>query len=130
VSSRQGVLQPQHHLSSGVALRACVGQRWVGDVAAQLLERLAVAGRAAHRSLQGNAGRQDHGRSDIGMAQTCWADLGRRKRQARSIMALTHTKVHGPFETDYKWLMQVYLLASWSPGRMERSTIRSLRDGC
>lgn len=48
-------LQLQHDLASGVGLCALVGQRRAGDVAAQLLQRLAVIGRAAHSSVQAEA---------------------------------------------------------------------------
>ena len=45
-------LQLEHDLSCAVALHAFVGQRRAGDVAAQLLQRLAVIGAAAHRRVQ------------------------------------------------------------------------------
>lgn len=48
VPSRQGV----HHLPGGVGLHAFIGQCRAGDEAAQLLQRLAVVGRAAHCGVQ------------------------------------------------------------------------------
>ena len=47
-----GCLELEHHLPGGVGLHAFVGQCRAGDVAAQLFQRLAVFGRAAHRSVQ------------------------------------------------------------------------------
>ncbi len=47
-----GCLQLQHHLPCCVALHALIGQRRAGDVAAQLLERLALVGAAAHSRVQ------------------------------------------------------------------------------
>ena len=45
-------LELQHDWPGSVGLYAFVGQSRAGDVAAQLLERLAVVGRAAHGSVQ------------------------------------------------------------------------------
>ena len=56
VPSRQGGLELEHHLARGIGLYALVGQCRAGDVAAQLFQRLPVVGRAAHRSVQGEAG--------------------------------------------------------------------------
>ena len=50
-----GGLQLEHHLTGGVGLHAFVGQRPAGDVAAQLLQRLAVVGAAAHGAVQAEA---------------------------------------------------------------------------
>ena len=47
-----GCLQPEHHLSGAVDLHALIGQRRARDVAAQLLECLAVMGSAAHGGVQ------------------------------------------------------------------------------
>ena len=47
-----GCLQLQHHLARGVALHPFVGQRRAGDVAAQLLQRIAVVGITAHSGVQ------------------------------------------------------------------------------
>ena len=47
-----GCLELQHHLAGGVGLYALVGQSWAGDVAAQLLQRLAVIRPAAHCGVQ------------------------------------------------------------------------------
>ena len=47
-----GCLQLQHHLPGGVSLHALVGQSGASDVAAQLLERLAVVGITSHGSVQ------------------------------------------------------------------------------
>ena len=47
-----GCLQPEHHLPGAVDLNTLVGQRRARDVAAQLLERLAVSGSAAHGGVQ------------------------------------------------------------------------------
>ena len=52
VPSRQAVFSLKHPLPGSVALHAFVGKRWARDVAAQLLQRLAVVGAAAHRSVQ------------------------------------------------------------------------------
>ena len=46
-----GHLQLLHDLPDGVALRAFVGRRRAGAVAAQLLQPLAVVGSAAHRCM-------------------------------------------------------------------------------
>ena len=48
-------LELEHHLPGGVGLHAFVGQCRARDVAAQLLQRLAVFGRAAHRCVQAEA---------------------------------------------------------------------------
>ncbi len=45
-------LELEHHLARGVCLHTFVGQRRAGDVAAQLLQRLAVVGAAAHGGVQ------------------------------------------------------------------------------
>ena len=50
-----GRLEPEHHLPGDVGLHALVGQRGAGDVAAQLFQRLAATGRAAHGSVQAEA---------------------------------------------------------------------------
>jgi len=47
-----GGLELQRHLSGGVGLYALVGQRRAGDVAAQLLQRLAILCTAAHSGVQ------------------------------------------------------------------------------
>ena len=47
-----GGLELEHHMLGGVALHAFVGKRWARDVAAQLLECLAVLGAAAHCGVQ------------------------------------------------------------------------------
>ena len=47
-----GGLELEHHLPGGVGLYALVGERRAGDVAAKLLQRLAVVGAAAHGSVQ------------------------------------------------------------------------------
>ena len=52
VPSRQAVLSLSTTWPGGVGLHAFVGQRRAGDVAAQLFQRLAVVGAAAHRSVQ------------------------------------------------------------------------------
>ena len=44
--------QLEHHLPGDVALHTLVGQGRARDTAAQLLQRLAVVGAAAHRSAQ------------------------------------------------------------------------------
>jgi len=43
-----GCLEFEHHLPGSVGLNAFIGQRWARDVAARLLQRLAVVGAAAH----------------------------------------------------------------------------------
>lgn len=48
VPSRQAVFDLEHRLPGGVGLHAFVGQCRAGDVAAQLLQRLAVVRHAAH----------------------------------------------------------------------------------
>ena len=47
-----GCLQPEHHLPGAVDLHTLAGQRRARDVAAQLLECLAVMGSAAHGGVQ------------------------------------------------------------------------------
>jgi hypothetical protein len=47
--SRQGILSFGHHLPGGVAPHPFVGQRRAGDIAAKLLQRLAVVGITARR---------------------------------------------------------------------------------
>jgi hypothetical protein len=47
-----GCPELQHHLPSSVALHTFVGQGPAGDVAAQLLQRLALVGVAAHGGVQ------------------------------------------------------------------------------
>ena len=47
-----GCLQPEHHMPGAVDLNTLVGQRRARDIAAQLLECLAVIGSAAHRRVQ------------------------------------------------------------------------------
>lgn len=49
--SRPAVLS-KHHLARSVGLYALVGQCWAGDVAAQLFQRPAVIGAAAHGCVQ------------------------------------------------------------------------------
>jgi len=44
----------EHDLSGGVGLHALVGQSGARDVAAQLLQRLAIIGAAAHGGMQGH----------------------------------------------------------------------------
>jgi len=51
-SVAQGDLELEHHLIGGVGLYARVGQSRAGDVAAQLFQRLAVVGAAAHSGMQ------------------------------------------------------------------------------
>ena len=48
VPSRQAVSNLEHHLRGSVALHALVGQRRARDVAAKLLQPLALVGSAAH----------------------------------------------------------------------------------
>ncbi len=50
--SRHGVLNLKHHLPGGVGLHALAGQSGARDVAAQLLQPLAVVGAAAHGCVQ------------------------------------------------------------------------------
>jgi hypothetical protein len=47
-----GCLETDHDLPDGVALNPFVGQPRAGDVAAQLIEQLAVFGVAAHGGVQ------------------------------------------------------------------------------
>jgi hypothetical protein len=47
-----GCLELEHHRAGGVELHPFVRQRLSGDVAAQLLQRLAVVGAAAHGCVQ------------------------------------------------------------------------------
>ena len=51
-----GGLELGHHLPGSVALHAFVGKRWARDVAAQLLDCMAVIGAAAHCGVQAEAG--------------------------------------------------------------------------
>ena len=55
VASRGLELEHEHHLRGGVGLDALVGQCRAGDVAAQLLQRLAVVSPAAHGGTQADA---------------------------------------------------------------------------
>lgn len=52
VVRRARLSSTSHHLASGVALHPFVSQRRTGDVAAQLLDRLAVVGTTSHGSVQ------------------------------------------------------------------------------
>ena len=51
-----GGFELEHHLACSLGLHPFVGQCRAGDLAAQLFQRLPVVGRAAHRSVQGEAG--------------------------------------------------------------------------
>jgi len=45
-------LELEHHLPGGVGLHALLGQSGARDVAAQLLQRMAIIGAAAHGGVQ------------------------------------------------------------------------------